>query len=240
MYKKFRRLIATRKISTKVLLLTQDFSQLTLTSSLTQELIIVFTWNQSGEAKQVYHHFVAPLKKGWTNDITFVIGVWETLEREGKFDRFKKVIVWSDGGRKHFKQRFNLRWMHLKCKEWAAAGRTLEYHFFGSNHGANACDTAASQGKRRVKQKANEDRRRITTIPQVCFYFWYLIHLMAIYEFCTNLSVYCLLKFYGTLVNCLLYFSIMLICWCTLYALECLNTLRFHDADVAQRRTNVA
>ena len=79
-------------MNVKTLLVTQDFSQLKLTSTLIQELIMVFTCYKRGVVSQEYHHFIAPVGPGWTNDVTFVIGVWEALDNEGKFDPYIKVI----------------------------------------------------------------------------------------------------------------------------------------------------
>ena len=166
---RFLRNMRHRKTSVLTLMVTQDFSQLTLTVSLTQELIMVFSCYKRGAFKQEYHHFIAPVGPGWKNDVTFVIGVWEALDGEGKFTPYNKIIIWSDGGPKHFKQRFNLRYMHAKSVEWAEQGRTVEYHFFGSSHGSNACDSAASHGKKRVKNRANNKKQRITTTDKVFF-----------------------------------------------------------------------
>jgi hypothetical protein len=54
-----------------------------------------------------YCHFVE--NKGETNGVHFVADCWKQLLKEKWFKSPTKIIIWSDGGPKHFKVSANLQ-----------------------------------------------------------------------------------------------------------------------------------
>ena len=93
------------------ILITQDFTQLELESGFVQDLIICCYWydeeSKDGLGRK-YCHFVG--KKGDSNGVNFVAGCWKRLLiEENWFRSSKKVLIWSDGGPKHFKVSANLQ-----------------------------------------------------------------------------------------------------------------------------------
>ncbi len=139
---------------TETILITQDFTQLDLESGFIQDLIICCYWynsNSKDGLERDYRHFVG--QKGDKNDIRFVAGCWKQLLEEHWFNLASRVLIWSDGGPKHFKISANLKLFQAIQKQ--RSDIDWEYHFFPAYHGCNVCDTVASQ----AKKKMNEDSR---------------------------------------------------------------------------------
>jgi len=68
----------------------------------------------------------------------------------------KKVILWSDGGRKHFKQRYSLAEASLVLVKhpWL---EHFSWHFWASNHGKSLCDSHAGKIAQMVAYMAFHD-----------------------------------------------------------------------------------
>jgi hypothetical protein len=139
---------------TETILITQDFTQLDLESGFLQDLIICCYWYDSNSKDGLgreYKHFVG--EKGDKNDIKFVAGAWKQLLQEGWFDKPSKILIWSDGGPKHFKISANLKLFQSFQRDFPDI--LWEYHFFPPYHGCNVCDAVAAH----AKKKLNEDSR---------------------------------------------------------------------------------
>ncbi len=71
--------------------------------------------------------------------------------------RGKRLIIFSDGARKHFKQKYSLCFMGLIGHLY---GIRIEYNFYVSYHGMNSCDAAGSHGKQKVEWWLSLDKWR--------------------------------------------------------------------------------
>ena len=128
---------------TETILITQDFTQLDLESGFIQDSMICCYWYDSDSKDGLgrdYRHFVG--QKGDKNDIKFVAGCWKQLLEEHWFNTPSKVLIWSDGGPKHFKISANLKLFQVIQRE--RSDIDWEYHFFPAYHGCNVCDSVAS------------------------------------------------------------------------------------------------
>jgi hypothetical protein len=136
---------------TETILITQDFTQLDLESGFIQDLIICCYWHdpdsKDGLGRE-YRHFVG--EKGDKNTINFVAECWKQLLEENWFDTPSKVLIWSDGGPKHFKISANLKLFQAIQK--MVPNISWKYHFFPAYHGYNVCDAIASHTKKRINE----------------------------------------------------------------------------------------
>jgi hypothetical protein len=76
------------------------------------------------------------------NDIYYFINVLEQLYEEGFFDPDKYHYIWFDGGPKHFKNCYTMRWVFEFFSKYSLKG---EWNYFESNHGNSSCDSHASK-----------------------------------------------------------------------------------------------
>ncbi len=137
-----------QKDSSKFLLL-HDFTQLQVQGTFYQDLIIVlycFNPELDGKLQTEYFHFVGS-SSDQKNDIGFVTAAWKYLIKDGFFDGCSSIMIFSDGGPKHFKI--------TSCMSFFAAmqkhlGIKISYNFFGSNHGHSVCDVAAAHAKNKM------------------------------------------------------------------------------------------
>jgi hypothetical protein len=131
----------------------QDFSRFESETGTRFQVLILARYSHDPDAvdglDRKYRLFVGPEET--TNDVYFVMGAWEELAKEEFFGPAgNNVYIWSDGGRKHFKQTPNLVFMsayqahHL---QW-----TFKYNFFGSCHGDGICDGLAAHGKKALRK----------------------------------------------------------------------------------------
>ena len=121
---------------TDTILITQDFTQLELESGFVQDLIICCYWydeESKGGLGREYCHFVG--NKGETNGVHFVAGCWKQLLKEKWFKSPTKIIIWSDGGPKHFKVSANLQIFQAIQQTYPKIDWT--YNFFPSYHGCS-------------------------------------------------------------------------------------------------------
>lgn len=88
-----------------------------------------------------WKHYIAP-NPDTPNDSQFVINDL-SINKDTT-----KVIFWSDGGRKHFKNRITLQYLQQYKQQ---KGIEVVWNFFLSYHGFNPCDLGASHIKNKIK-----------------------------------------------------------------------------------------
>src|SRR4051794_25939284 len=105
-------------------------------------MLILYVGNQL-----VWYYFDF-LVENENNDFPVVHKVWDILITHPILEKIEKLILWSDGGPKHFKISKNLYYLstikHTYNKE-------VIYNFFTSYHGHSLCDAHAGVSKRKVK-----------------------------------------------------------------------------------------
>ena len=135
----------------------QDFSKLDIEKGDTyqDQIFTVYFFDPSTDSilSYKYVHYIDNSK----NDKYFHFKSWEALLED--FYLFRKIkdnpqsqysiILFSDGARKHYKQKFSISWMAFLEKKFENV--SFEWNFFLSNHGFNSCDAAGSHAKRRLK-----------------------------------------------------------------------------------------
>eukprot|EP00733_Pompholyxophrys_punicea_P001470 Pompholyxophrys_punicea_v1_NODE_748_length_1356_cov_6.819508.p1 type:complete len:216 gc:universal NODE_748_length_1356_cov_6.819508:508-1155(+) len=138
-----------KSLSPDVLLCGQDFTQVDVQDTFYQDLIIVIYSNKNKpEASPDYFHYVS--QSGDKNDINFVMSAWLNLwddQKEGIFKERKKLIIFSDGGPKHFKISGCVNFFALFQRQ---TGLQIEYNFYESYHGHSVCDAAAAHLKNKI------------------------------------------------------------------------------------------
>jgi hypothetical protein len=122
-------------------------------------IIVVVKWDKiSDNFDYTYYHYL-PSTFGCKNDVAFVGTALDTFFKDFSNDNPKHksidtLLLWSDGGAAHYKQRFALGMMLKKQLEW---NLTIVWNFWVSNHGHNICDSAASVLKRMQIKKYAKD-----------------------------------------------------------------------------------
>jgi hypothetical protein len=147
-------------------LVTQDFTQITFEGEFVQDLIVcIYTHDQSEKdgLKRCYRHFVG--KTTDKNDISFVVGSWKVLLEENKFKNMDQIIIWSDGGPKHFKISANMRFILSLQQAWPEVN--WSYNFFPSFHGCSVCDGAASHLKQAINRTMRDEQIAIRNSQQI-------------------------------------------------------------------------
>lgn len=135
------------------LFITIDFTQL-IFDEMRQDLIIS---HYTKKNNLQFKHFIANSRT--PNDYSFVMHVFDFYIRKLiTKNNYKKMIIWSDGCRKHFKSSIMMVFFwnfqsSLNC--------AVEWNFFCSNHGHNSCDLAASQIKRKLKSEICIKRKEL-------------------------------------------------------------------------------
>ena len=149
-YKQTKTQLAKGELQDTILVL-QDFTQLSKQSGFNQDLIItIIGYDPSSKDKlrTTFHHFIADDEK---NNIYFVFAVWEYILGSTKIQQattpVKNIVVWSDGGPKHFKVSDTLFYFSTIKKRYNI---NISYNFYESHHGHNACDAAAAHAKRQI------------------------------------------------------------------------------------------
>ncbi len=135
------------------LLIVQDFTQIELspTGFLQDFIIVLYRRPRSGgNLERTYYHYVG--EKGQSNDFHFVKACWLDLLGSMKLKGESTLYIWSDGGRKHFKQSGQIRFWGEIQEQLRPKQVTIEYHFYASYHGHNACDAVAAHAKGKIKK----------------------------------------------------------------------------------------
>jgi len=153
-YQEQKRLLLTNR-NTHSFVVVQDFSKLDIEKgdSFQDQIFTVYYFDPNSPDKLSYKyiHYIDNTK----NDKYFVFKSWEhLLESHSLFSRIKnanehfKIIIFSDGARKHYKQRFSVTYFAFLQSKYSQVD--FMWNFFISNHGFNSCDSAASHAKRRL------------------------------------------------------------------------------------------
>ena len=140
----------------EMFLIVQDFSKLEIEKGDTyqDQIFTVYYYDRNVQdiVSYKYIHYVDNSK----NDKYFFFKSWEALLedcpvlesiRNNPNGRFK-ISIFSDGARKHYKQKFSITWMGFLQKKYENIN--FEWNFFLSNHGFNSCDSAGSHAKRKL------------------------------------------------------------------------------------------
>ena len=130
----------------------QDFTQIKVQSTFYQDLIICFYFYQTNFERR-YFHFVGQSKET-KNNIDFVVAVWKLMVQDDFFRDFTKLLVFSDGGPKHFKISSNMSFFAAVQEK---LGKPVEHYFFESNHGHSVCDAVASQAKKKLSESQRNE-----------------------------------------------------------------------------------
>jgi len=158
-------IIETKSQNTMILL--QDFTQLEPQSGFNQDMIItILTYNEHevDKIKRDYYHFVG--EQGDTNDIYFVITVWEHMFKTKIIpDNITNIEIWSDGGPKHFKQKKTMYYFSTLQQKYQ---KTITYHFYQSYHGHNSCDAAAAHAKNAINLQQRDTNIPSYTAQDLC------------------------------------------------------------------------
>jgi hypothetical protein len=153
----------------KTVLIIQDFTQLQCQKDSYQDLIFtIYYLGENRELNHSFYHFVAKSK----NNNLFVIQTYKQVIDLKEIQNVKKLIIWSDGCRRHFK---NSSMMIFWCVFHRLTNIQVDLEFFESYHGNNACDSAAAH----VKKKLNVYQRDTRSI---------LKNSMEVSEICSTLK----------------------------------------------------
>ena len=106
-----------------------------------------------------WHHRIGTTKDE-NNDTNFVITVFNsfitTYLSENK--KIENVIIWSDGGKKHFK---NSKMQQFILQYQAKTDIRFQWNFFISYHGYNPCDLASAHLKRNLITAQNSKCKKL-------------------------------------------------------------------------------
>jgi len=154
-----------RELVNALVLIIQDFSQIPIQKGAYEDLI--FTIYYIGENRALNHSFYHFIAKSPNNNL-FVIQTYKQVIGLKELQNVKKIIIWSDGCRQHFK---NSSMMIF----WCVFHRLTQIHvvleFFESHHGNNACDCAASHVKRKLNQYQRDNHSILENaheIAEIC------------------------------------------------------------------------
>ena len=113
------------------------------------------------QALKKFNHFICDKP----NDINFVVSVWNSfIQKVMREYKPKSIVVWSDGGRKHFKMSRNLMFWWCLAKKWKVS---VEYNFYECYHGHSACDAAAAHVKTALTNFQKNENTVVTEIGKV-------------------------------------------------------------------------
>ena len=153
-------------------------------------IIVVVKWDKiSQQFDYTYYHYL-PSAFRCKNDVAFVGTALDSFFKDfaahnPKHKSIKRLLLWSDGGAAHYKQRFALGMMLKKQLEW---NLTIVWNFWVSNHGHNICDSAASVLKRNQRKKYAKDHVSYETPQEFADFITnylnddHLPHLIDVYE----------------------------------------------------------
>lgn len=77
-----------------------------------------------------------------SNDSYYFINILKCLQSEGFFETDNFHFIWSDGGPKHFKNCYTMRWVFDFFRKCSLKG---VWNFFESYHGHSLCDSHAGK-----------------------------------------------------------------------------------------------
>ena len=148
---------------TETCIAVQDFTQIQVQGTFYQDLIICFYFFRDTGFERKYLHYVAA-KSSDKNDINFVMHSWTNLFENGKLEGIKKVLLWSDGGPKHFKM---TSCMHFFSSFQSKTSIQIIYNFFESYHGHFVCDGVASHTKKMLNVFQRDNLKPVNNSHQI-------------------------------------------------------------------------
>lgn len=122
----------------------QEWFKLETTNDLVLTLI---TRNEDGKLKYTYYNYFSDDK----NDSLYVKCAWAQFIIDANLSSFSKIIIWSDGGPKHFKCAKNIYYFSTLFQS------KVIYNFFASCHGKGPCDSHLGVIKRKLKEYVLEN-----------------------------------------------------------------------------------
>jgi hypothetical protein len=156
------------ELTEHTLLLAMDFTKHDhITHSFQNLVLCLHKKNAGGIIEKDYRHYIGELKE--KNDVRFVIRVLMNLFFTGEFTNFDKLVIWSDGGRKHFKQSGLEYWL-MKLQTAIQDKQpqfTIVHNYFQSYHGHGICDVIAAHGKQEASQEMNNTQTNIYTAREL-------------------------------------------------------------------------
>ena len=135
------------------IIVVQDFTQIELSpnGSLQDFILVLYRRTKpGGSLERLYYHYVGGDHQ--KNDFHFVKGCWLDLMDRLTLYANSNIQIWSDGGRKHFKQTGQIRFWSELQDDLRKSNITIQYNFYASYHGHNACDAVASHAKSAIKK----------------------------------------------------------------------------------------
>ena len=149
----------------KTVLIVQDFTQLQCQKDSYQDLIFtIYYIGENSELNHSFYHFVAKSK----NNNLFVIQTYKQVINLQELQNVKKLIIWSDGCRRHFK---NSSMMIFWCVFRRITKIQVQLEFFESYHGNNACDAASAHIKKKLNVYQRDTRsilRNAIEVSDIC------------------------------------------------------------------------
>jgi len=123
-----------------------DYTKLSLPDlSMFVDLILVLDFVRDGISQRSYVDLIAISEK--TNVFYIIQGMQFLFQHTSVFAPFSKLLMWSDGSSKEFKNRFVQRFFSFLSTLY---GKTCEYSYFASHHGKSLCDSHAYHVKHAV------------------------------------------------------------------------------------------
>jgi len=121
---------------------------------LVTDLVLVCETRVDGELVRVYRDFLCGNAGKQRNDVCYVYRAWETMVEQGILDGYKRIILFSDGGPKHFKNVYAMAAMLELRERWNTIRNdpskhhpapVIEWYFFASYHGHSLADSHAGK-----------------------------------------------------------------------------------------------
>jgi hypothetical protein len=116
-------------------------------------VVVIETINDEGTFQRQYYDFISTDERTIPYDSKFMRAVFEQTFRDGLFEEYSNIFIFSDGGGKHLKTSFSQR---CAAELQLALGQDVKITWivFAANQGWNICDShggVLSQIKNRVE-----------------------------------------------------------------------------------------
>lgn len=171
--------LARQRLFPRQLLVLMDFTSVYLSpkggdNTYIHDCVVVLEWvdpNEPDKRHRLNLDYLCGCPDTNKNDYHFVLHVWLKLFMDYKLkDRFDMINIWSDGGPKHFKNRW-CQWMWHFLSTHRFNGKLILHNFFGSYHGHSLADGHAATIKRVLRTEYNTSKlQRIS--PRTTSLYW--------------------------------------------------------------------
>lgn len=147
------------------LLVVIDFSRFDIVGGKFQGFFLhAYRWNEEAGAIESTPYVVFPTEPVTNDAKLFDAAFQQVLDELSEKFNFKELFIWSDGGRKHFKQRYAMKYI-LKLQR--AKGWRIVWNFFASHHGHGVCDADAQHVKQAVRRLQRHKHKIFKTGKQL-------------------------------------------------------------------------